>query len=57
VRPANDNLPLKPRDFDLFSGWVSEKNAVGGTHNSGKSYFVLVLILVTKSGMAHVSLP
>jgi hypothetical protein len=33
---ANDNLPQKPGDFDLFSDMVLEKNAVGGTHNSGK---------------------
>jgi hypothetical protein len=56
VRPANDNFPLKPGDFDLFSGLLSERNAVGGTHNSGKMYFVLALILVTKSGMIHVGL-
>jgi len=42
VRPANINLPLEPGDFDLFPGLVLEKNAVGGTHNSGKSPFVLV---------------
>jgi hypothetical protein len=42
VRPANDNSPLKQGDFDLFSGMVLERNAVGETHNSGKRYFVLV---------------
>jgi len=46
VRPANDNSPLKPGDFDLFSGLVLGKNAVGGTHNSGKRCLTLILILV-----------
>jgi len=36
VRLANDNLPLKPDDFDLFSSLILDRNAVGGTHNSGK---------------------
>jgi len=33
---------------------VSERNAVGGTHNSGKRYFILDLIFVTNSGTTHV---
>jgi hypothetical protein len=39
-----------PGDFDLFSGMVLERDAVGGTHNSGKRYFALVLTLVKNLG-------